>query len=78
MTRTSVAGRASLARRASLAWQSSVVWRAFVLQALLSRRSPSHALILLVAPMQTTSLLALTLHAHRPDAVASAVIAPSL
>lgn len=56
----------------------SVVWRAFQLQAVLSRRSPAHLLVLLIAPMQTTSLLALTVHAHRPDAVATAVIAPGL
>ncbi|MFC4913538.1 hypothetical protein [Actinomadura gamaensis] len=55
-----------------------VVWRSFLLQAALSRRSPGHVLILLIAPMQTTRLLSLTVHAHRPDAVATAVIAPGL
>ncbi|MFC5186492.1 ABC transporter permease [Actinomadura harenae] len=55
-----------------------VVWQAFLLQAALARRGPQNMLMLLVTPMQTAGLLSLTLHAHRPDAVANAVIAPGL
>ena len=52
------------------------VWHAVALQAALSRRGPEHALILLIVPMQTTTMLALT--AHRPDVTANAVLAPGL
>ncbi|MCP2340827.1 ABC transporter permease [Actinomadura rupiterrae] len=55
-----------------------VVWQAFRLQAELARRGPQHLLMLLVTPMQTASLLALTLHSHRPDALVNAVIAPGM
>ncbi|MFA1550460.1 ABC transporter permease [Actinomadura chokoriensis] len=55
-----------------------VMWQAVLLQLALSRRGPEHALILLIAPMQTTTMLALTLTAHRPDVVANAVLAPGL
>ncbi|MBD2894101.1 hypothetical protein amrb99_30240 [Actinomadura sp. RB99] len=55
-----------------------LVWHAVRLQAALSRRSPEHALVLLIAPMQTTTMLALTLTAHRADVVANAVLAPGL
>ncbi|MEU9019675.1 ABC transporter permease [Actinomadura sp. NPDC048394] len=55
-----------------------VVWHAARLQVALSRRSPEHALVLLIAPMQTTTMLALTLAAHREDVVANAVLAPGL
>jgi ABC-2 type transport system permease protein len=54
-----------------------VMWQAVLLQVALSRREPGHALILLIAPMQTTTMLALTV-THRPDAVANAVLAPGL
>ncbi|MER7548338.1 ABC transporter permease [Actinomadura sp.] len=54
------------------------MWRAVLLQAALSRREPEHALILLIAPMQTTTMLALTVTADRPDVVANAVLAPGL
>ncbi|WP_165978402.1 ABC transporter permease [Actinomadura darangshiensis] len=55
-----------------------VMWQAVLLQLALSRRNPEHALILLIAPMQTTTMLALTVTAHRPDVVANAVLAPGL
>ena len=55
-----------------------VVWCSVLLQAALSRRAPEHALILLITPMQTTTLLALTVTSHRPDVVANAVLAPGL
>ncbi|WP_433235428.1 ABC transporter permease [Actinomadura nitritigenes] len=55
-----------------------LVWHAVRLQAALSRRSPEHALVLLIAPMQTTTMLTLTLTAHRADVVANAVLAPGL
>lgn len=55
-----------------------VVWHAVRLQVALSRRSPEHALVLLIVPMQTTTMLALTLAAHREDVVANAVLAPGL
>lgn len=55
-----------------------VLWQAALLQARLSRRSPEHALILLIAPMQTTTMLALTITSHRPDVLANAVLAPGL
>ncbi|MFB4312407.1 ABC transporter permease [Actinomadura sp. GTD37] len=55
-----------------------VMWHAVLLQLALSRRDPGHALILLIAPMQTTTMLALTVTAHRPDVVANAVLAPGL
>ncbi|RFS81080.1 ABC transporter permease [Actinomadura spongiicola] len=55
-----------------------VVWRAVLLQIALSRRRPEHALILLIAPMQTTTMLALALTEDREDVVANAVLAPGL
>ncbi|WP_433232040.1 ABC transporter permease [Actinomadura formosensis] len=55
-----------------------VMWHAVLLQLALSRRDPEHTLILLIAPMQTTTMLALTVTAHRPDVVANAVLAPGL
>ncbi|MGW5418287.1 ABC transporter permease [Actinomadura geliboluensis] len=55
-----------------------VVWQAVLLQVALSRRNPEYTLILLIAPMQTTTMLALTVTSHRPDAVANAVLAPGL
>ncbi|WUI03682.1 ABC transporter permease [Spirillospora sp. NBC_00431] len=55
-----------------------VLWRAVLLQVELSRRRPEHALILLIAPMQTTTMLALAVTAGRPDVVANAVLAPGL
>lgn len=55
-----------------------IVWRSFLLQVALSRRNPEHALILLIAPMQTTTMLALALSADRPDVVVNAVLAPGL
>lgn len=54
------------------------VWQAVVLQIALSRRRPEHALILLIAPMQTTTMLALAVTADRPDVVPNAVLAPGL
>ncbi|TYB39382.1 ABC transporter permease [Actinomadura chibensis] len=59
------------------AW-ARVLWQAALLQARLSRRSPEHALVLLIAPMQTTTMLALTITSHRPDVLANAVLAPGL
>ncbi|GAA4241145.1 hypothetical protein GCM10022254_68790 [Actinomadura meridiana] len=55
-----------------------VMWSAVLLQVALSRRRPEHALILLIAPMQTTTMLALAVTTHRQDVVANAVIAPGL
>ncbi|MFI0487148.1 ABC transporter permease [Actinomadura sp. 9N215] len=55
-----------------------VLWQAVLLQVGLSRRSPEHALILLIAPLQTTTMLALAVTADRPDVVANAVLAPGL
>ncbi|MEO3828148.1 ABC transporter permease [Actinomadura sp. B10D3] len=54
------------------------MWQAVLLQVALSRRNPEHALILLIAPLQTTTMLALTVTAHRPDVVVNAVVAPGL
>ncbi|MEU8801683.1 ABC transporter permease [Spirillospora sp. NPDC048819] len=54
------------------------MWHAALLQVALTRRDPEHALILLIAPMQTTTMLALTVTEHRTDAVANAVLAPGL
>ncbi|TDB84536.1 ABC transporter permease [Actinomadura sp. KC216] len=55
-----------------------VTWRAVLLQVALSRRRPEHALILLIAPMQTTTMLALAVTEDRPDVVVNAVLAPGL
>jgi ABC-2 type transport system permease protein len=54
------------------------VWAAVLLQVALSRRRPEHALVLLLAPMQTTRMLSVAVTADRPDVVANAVIAPGL
>jgi ABC-2 type transport system permease protein len=55
-----------------------VLWQAFRLEAALSRRSPGHLLILVVAAIQSTTLISLALAARRPDAVVNGVLAPGL
>ncbi|GAB3686942.1 hypothetical protein GCM10027589_55600 [Actinocorallia lasiicapitis] len=55
-----------------------MVWRSFLLELDLARRSPGHLLILVVAAMQSTTLLALALANDRPGTVVNAVLAPGL